>query len=277
MVEDQLPEDAWLTDLGRHSLRDLPRPMRVAQLCHRDLRNDFPPLREGNATAAQHLPIQLTTFIGRGAQMDEIRSIIKENRLVTLTGAGGAGKTRLAIEVAAGITSDFPDGIWYVDLASIAHAEVVPVAVARALGLPDQPGRSITENLLGYLRDRRLLLVLDNCEHVLEASADLLAEVLAACSKVTTFATSREPLLVPGEVNWGVPSLSLNDEAIDLFSDRARRARPDFTVNEENATTVTEIVVASTACRWPSNSQRRGCGHSHSKKSLTAFTTGSGC
>jgi class 3 adenylate cyclase len=173
LVEDRLPEDVWLTDLGSHQLRDLPRPMRVAQLCHSDVRNDFPPLRAANASAAQHLPTQLTTFVGRGAQMDEIRGILADNRLVTLTGAGGAGKTRLAIEVAGRMTSDFPDGVWYADLAPVSHPEVVPMTVARALGLPDQPGRSITDTLLRYVRDCRLLMVLDNCEHLLEASAAL--------------------------------------------------------------------------------------------------------
>ena len=126
---------------------------------------------------------------------------------MTLTGAGGAGKTRLAIEVASRMTGDFADGVWYADLAPITHPEVVPVAVARALGLPDQPGSSITETLLRFVRGRQMLLVLDNCEHLLEASAGLVTEMLAACSRVTMLATSREPLLVPGEVNWRVPSL----------------------------------------------------------------------
>jgi predicted ATPase/class 3 adenylate cyclase/DNA-binding CsgD family transcriptional regulator len=241
LVEDRLPENAWLTDLGSHTLRDLPRPMRIAQLCHPDIRNDFPPLREANAAAAQHLPTQLTTFVGRGAQMDEIRGILADNRLVTLTGAGGAGKTRLAIEVASRTTSEVPDGVWYADLAPITHPEVVPVTVARALCLPDQPGRSITDTLLRFIRDRHMLLVLDNCEHLLEASAELVTAMLATCPRVAVLATSREPLLVPGEVNWSVPSLSLADEAIELFSDRARRARPEFTITDSNADTVTEI------------------------------------
>jgi predicted ATPase len=122
-----------------------------------------------------------------------------------------------------------------------AHPGVVPVAVARALGLPDQPGRSISDTLQGYVRDRQLLLVMDNCEHLLEACAAFATEMLAACSRVTILATSREPLLVPGEVNWAVPSLSLSDEAIGLFADRARRARTDFAVTDANTATVTEI------------------------------------
>ena len=139
-----------------------------------------------------------------------------DNRLVTLTGAGGAGKTRLAIEVAGQIGSHFPDGVWYADLAPITHPKVVPLTVARALGLPDQPGRSITETLVRFVRDRRLLVVLDNCEHLLEASAELVNDVLAGCSRMAILATSRETLMVAGEVNWQVPSLSLADEAVEL-------------------------------------------------------------
>jgi predicted ATPase/class 3 adenylate cyclase/DNA-binding CsgD family transcriptional regulator len=240
LVEDRLPDDAWLTDLGRHALRDVARPVRVTQLCHPDLRNDFPPLRTSNIVAAHHLPAQLTTFVGRQRQMDDIRALLADNRLVTLTGAGGAGKTRLAIEVAGDMTDQFADGIWYVDLAPITHPGVVPLTVARALGLPDQPGSSITETLLRYVRDRQMLFVLDNCEHLLDASAAVVNDILGSCSKVTILATSREPLMVAGEVNWQVPSLSLADEAIELFADRARRGRPDFTL-ESNVETVTEI------------------------------------
>ena len=241
MVEDQLPDDTWLTDLGRYGLRDLPRPVRVSQLCHPDLRNDFPPLRTTDDVAAHNLPAQLTSFVGRAGQITEITLSLVDDRLLTLTGAGGAGKTRLAIEVAGRMGNNFPDGIFYADLAPITHPDMVPLTVARALGLPDQPGRSITETLLRSVRERRVLVVLDNCEHLLEASADLVNEVLAACSRVAILATSREPLLVSGEVNWQVPSLSLADEAVELFTDRARRARPDFTVTDDNLETVTEI------------------------------------
>ncbi|MGB9252284.1 MAG: LuxR C-terminal-related transcriptional regulator [Mycobacterium sp.] len=241
IVVDQLPIDVWLTDLGRHGLRDLPRPVRVSQLCHPDLRNDFPPLRTADPVTAHNLPAQLTSFIGRALQIADISGSLADNRLVTLTGAGGAGKTRLAIEVAAGMGSLFVDGVCYADLAPITDPEVVPLTVARAFGLPDQPGRSITETLLRFIRQRRLLLVLDNCEHLLEASAQLVNDLLAGCSRVAILATSREPLMVGGEVNWQVPSLSLADEAVELFSDRARRARPDFAITGHNAETVAEI------------------------------------
>ena len=140
VVEDRLPDGGWLTDLGRHQLRGLPRPVGIAQLCHPDLRNDFPPLRTVGPVADQHLPVQLTSFIGRGEQIVGNTRNVDEEPLVTLTGAGGAGKTRLAIEIAGQVADQFPDGVWYADLAPITHGEVVPVAVARALGLPRSTG-----------------------------------------------------------------------------------------------------------------------------------------
>jgi len=241
MVAERLPDGVWVRDLGTHTLRDLPRPERVVQLCHPDLCNDYPPLRVPKVVAVHNLPTQLTSFVGRGAQMTDVSRLLDENRLVTLTGAGGAGKTRLAVEVAAQLTSQFPDGMWYVDLAPITHAEVVPVAVARALGLPDQPGRSTDDTLIRFIGDRRLLIVLDNCEHLLDPSASLARQLLGACPELRLLTTSREPIGIPGEVTFVVPSLSLADEAIELFTDRARRAVPDFAIAADNAATVAEI------------------------------------
>jgi predicted ATPase/class 3 adenylate cyclase/DNA-binding CsgD family transcriptional regulator len=215
MVIDHLPDDAWLNDLGAHPLRDLPRPERVV---HR-------------------LPAQLTRFIGRERQICEVRELLRANRLVTLTGAGGAGKTRLAIHVA----DDHPHEVGYVDLAPIADLDLVPVAVARALGLPDQPGRSTMDSVLRFIGDRKLLLVLDNCEHLLDATVDLIVAVLEACPGLTVMTTSREPIGVDGEVTWRIPSLSLADEAVALFTDRARRVRPDFTAVDDDAAVVIEI------------------------------------
>jgi predicted ATPase/class 3 adenylate cyclase/DNA-binding CsgD family transcriptional regulator len=241
LVVDQLPADAWLTDLGTHDLRDLPRPERVVQLCHPDLRNDFPPLRTRETVVAQHLPVQLTSFVGREAEMNDVRQILADNRLVTLTGAGGVGKTRLAVQVAAQIAGGFADGVWYVDLAPIADPDNVPVAVIRALGLPDQPGRSTMDALVRFVGDRQMLLVLDNCEHLLDASAALVVALLSGCPAVRLMATSREPIGVAGEVSWRVPSLSLADEAIELLTDRARQVRPDFCLTDDIAATAAEI------------------------------------
>jgi predicted ATPase/class 3 adenylate cyclase/DNA-binding CsgD family transcriptional regulator len=241
LVVDRLPEGAWLTDLGHHPLRDLPRPERAVQLCHPDLANEFPPLRVSTALVSRHLPVQLTSFVGREAEMHEVAELLVENRLVTLTGAGGVGKTRLAVEVAAQIAGEFGDGAWYVDLAPISDRELVPIAVARALGLPDQPGRSTMDTLTRFAADRHMLVVLDNCEHVLDASAALIVALVGAATGLTLLTTSREPIGVGGEVSWRVPSLSLADEAVELFIDRARHARPDFALFDDNAATVAEI------------------------------------
>ncbi len=241
LILDQLPPDVTVMDLGTHPLRDLPRPERVVQLCHPDLHNVFPPLRTANIVATENLPVQLSSFIGRKAEIRDIREALANNRLVTLTGAGGAGKTRLAVQVAAETASEFADGVWYVDLAPITDPDVVPVTAARALGLPDQPGQQTMDVLLRFIRDRRMLILLDNCEHLLDSSAALVIALLGACPALTLLATSREPIGVTGEVSWRVPSLSLADEAIELFSDRARRTKPEFRVTAENSEAVTEI------------------------------------
>nr|WP_174814783.1 AAA family ATPase [Mycolicibacterium agri] len=159
------------------------------------------------------------------------------NRLVTLTGAGGSGKTRLAIQVA----HELDDHVGYVDLAPITDSELVPVAVIRALGLPDQPGRTGTNTLRRFIADRTMLLLLDNCEHLLDASGELIATLLDACPRLTVLTTSREPIGLDGEVTWRVPSLSLTDEAVELFTDRARRVRSGFTATDSDAATVIEI------------------------------------
>jgi predicted ATPase len=188
-----------------------------------------------------NLPVQLTNFVGREAEIDDVRRLLVDNRLVVLTGAGGAGKTRLAVEVAARIAPEFGDGVWYVDLAPITHPAVVPVTVARALGLPDQPGRSTMDTLLRFVRDRPMLVVLDNCEHLLDATAELVVALLGGAPGLAVLATSREPIGVAGEATWRVPSLSVDDAAIELFADRARLARTGFTINSENSAAVAEI------------------------------------
>ena len=180
LVIDCLPNSAWLVDLGSHSLRDLTRPERVVQLCHPDVPVEFPALRSLDAFA-HNLPVQLTRFIGREAEMTKVVRLLDENRLVTLTGAGGAGKTRLAIQVAVEQLAEYPGGVWQVDLAPLTDPAVVPVAVSRALGLPDEPGRSTINTVISFLADHHALLLLDNCEHLLDACAVLIDELLRAC------------------------------------------------------------------------------------------------
>ena len=241
LVIDTLPADAWLTDLGTYELRGVARPERVVQLCHSDLRNDFPPLRTAKSLAAHNLPLQFTSFVGRGPQLAEVRKLLGEERLVTLTGAGGVGKTRLAAQVASQLAAEFADGVWYVDFAPITDPDVVPVVVARVLGLPDQPGRSTMDTLLRFVRDRQMLVVLDNCEHLLDACAELVVALLGGAPGLTMLATSREAIGVTGEAMWRVASLSVADEAVELFTDRARLARTGFTVTDDNAAAVGEI------------------------------------
>ncbi|MBX7433129.1 LuxR family transcriptional regulator [Mycobacterium sp. Y57] len=241
LVADQLPDGAWLIDLGSHRLRDLPRPERVLQLCHPDVRTEFPNLRVAGSAAAQNLPVRLTRFVGRQDEIAQLRELVIENRLVTLTGAGGAGKTRLALEVAAQLADELPDGVCYVDLAPLTNPLLVPVTVARALGLPDQPGRSTVDTVLGFVGQKAMLLVVDNCEHLLDECGCLVVDLLQACPRVGVLATSRESLGVAGELSWRVPSLSVVDEAVELFADRARHVRPDFDVDEDDAALVAEI------------------------------------
>ena len=237
LVADRLPANSWLAVLGAHELRGVARPERVVQLCHPDLLNDFPPLRVSKPTVSRHLPAPITSFVGRHAELAQVRELLKENRLVTLTGAGGAGKTRLAIKLA----EEFSDAVCYVDLAPITDPDLIPSTAARAFGLPDQPGRSTMDTLARFIADRPLLIALDNCEHLLDACATFTVALLEACPGLTLLATSRAPIGVAGEVSWRLPSLSLADEAIELFGDRARHARADFRVTDDNVAILSEI------------------------------------
>jgi predicted ATPase/DNA-binding SARP family transcriptional activator len=210
---------------------------------------------EDTVDSARHnLPASLTSFVGREREMLEARRLLSMTRLLTLTGAGGSGKTRLALEVARGLASSYPDGAWLVELAPLSEPELVPQAVANALEIREQPGCPLLDTLLDALRDREMLLVLDNCEHLIDASARLAEPLLNSCPRLRVLATSREPLGVRGEVIWQVPPLSLpattdggrpdggstveglmRYEAVRLFVDRARLRLPDFELTERNA------------------------------------------
>lgn len=201
-----------------------------------------------------NLPVQLTRFIGREREMAELRSMLSDHRLVTLTGAGGVGKTRLAIEVAASVVSEFPDGVWLVELAPLVGPESVPRAVAGVFKLPDDPGRALIETLAEHLKEKRLLLLLDNCEHVIAACAQLAEDLLRACPDARILATSREPLRVSGEAVWQTPPLATPDpdhlpsleqilsyEAIRLFIEHAENAQPDLKLTSAHTATIAHI------------------------------------
>ena len=240
LVVDQLAPGITLRDLGSHRLKDLGRPERVWQLCHADLANDFPPLRSLDALP-NNLPVQLSTFVGRDEELAQVGDALKRSRLVTLTGSGGCGKTRLALQVAAEVADRHDDGVWWVELAPVSRPELVAHAVAAALGLREEHGRPLEETLAEQLRDTATLLVLDNCEQVLDAAARLVDGLLAAAPGLKVLATSREPLGIPGELGWRVPPLD-EASAVLLFVDRAQQVRPTF------APTPAEIAVLAQIC-----------------------------
>ena len=255
LVRDQLPAGAALRDLGEASLKDLARPERVFQLLHPALPSDFPPLRSlDNPALPNNLPQQLTSFIGREKELTEIRALLARARLLTLTGAGGSGKTRLSLQVAADVLDQYEGGVWLVKFASLTDPALVPQTVADVLGVREEAGVPSVRTLADWLRPKRLLLVLDNCEHLVAACAALAADLLKDCPLVYLLASSREPLGVAGEQTYRVPSLSLPDpkrrqtvealsqyEALRLFIERAQAVQPVFTVTDANAPAVAQV------------------------------------
>ncbi|MBI4728415.1 MAG: tetratricopeptide repeat protein [Acidobacteria bacterium] len=251
LVADRLPERWTLRDLGLHRLKDLARPERVFQLCHPDLPGEFPPLKSLSALP-HNLPVQMTSFVGRERELGEVREALGRSRLLTLAGPGGSGKTRLALQAAADLLEEFPDGIWLAALAAVSDPGLVEATVASAAGIREQPGRSLGETLVESLGPKRLLILLDNCEHLVDACAGFADTLLASCEGVRILATSREILRVPGETVLRVPSLSVPDgtvapealerfESVRLFSERARLSVPGFAITPETAGPVAEI------------------------------------
>jgi predicted ATPase/class 3 adenylate cyclase len=224
LVADALPPGTALRDLGRHVIRDLPRPERLHQLDIAGLPTEFPPLRTA-AAASGNLPDRLTSFIGRDRELTELVDRLRDGRLVTLTGAGGIGKTSLAIEVARALADEFPDGAWFVGLATLTDPAEVRAAVAHAIGILDGPERSAATALHGFLAERSMFLVLDNMEHLLDA-ADEVSAVVRASPRSRVIVTSRAPLRVVGEQE--VPVAPLSDDAVALFTERARAVRPGW-------------------------------------------------
>ena len=233
-----------LVDLGPRRLRDVSVPVGLFQVQAPGLRTDFPPLRALD-TSPGNLRPAITSFIGRESEVGEIEAALRAHRLVTLTGAGGVGKTRLATEVAARLADEFPDGVWFFELAAVTDPAAVPDAVAAVLGITQQPGKSVAESVAAALEGRVRLLVIDNCEHVRDAAADLVEAILAQSATVRILATSREGLRVADEQLWAVPSLDVDagtdSAAVTLFVERARSVAQRFSLAGADAEAVVEI------------------------------------
>ena len=264
LCRDRVPAGVAWQDLGTHELKDLGRPERIFQLTHPDLPDSFPPLQTRRSPdlpinyPPNNLPQQITSFVGREKPLADVTALLGKTHLLTLTGSGGAGKTRLSLQVAADVldTDTYPDGAWLVELAPLSDPALVPQAVAGVLGVREQTGQTIEQGLNGYLLDKRLLLLLDNCEHVLSVCARLTASLLRACPGMRVLATSREPLGIGGEQTYRVPSLTLPPpqeaagissadlstyEAVRLFTQRAQAVRADFAVNDANAPALAQL------------------------------------
>ncbi|MGH2453210.1 MAG: tetratricopeptide repeat protein [bacterium] len=254
LSRDAFPDGVAVRDLGDHRLKGLAQAEHIYQLIIPGFPADFPPLKTLEVPTT-NLPELLTSFVGREREVSEVIRMVAGNRLVTLSGPGGTGKTRLAIQAGSRSRDDFPQGVWLVELASLADPRFVTQTVATTLGIRELPGRPILETLIDFLRSKALLLILDNCEHLVAASAELVHALLRSCAQLRVLATSRAALGVPGEVVYRVPPLSrpasrsrlsLQElrryEAVQLFVDRVAASTSSFTLTDANAPAVRQIV-----------------------------------
>jgi predicted ATPase/class 3 adenylate cyclase len=250
LVERELPPNVSIRDLGEHRLKDLDRPERLYQLVIAELRSDFPPVR--SAGAAGHLPTETTSFVGREREISEVADLLAAHRLVTITGPGGAGKTRLAIRVARAVAGRFGDGTWFVPLSTVSRADEMPSATAGVIGVR-AAGGSLADALRDHMRTRELLLVLDNLEQISE-SGQVVSEFLAEAPSLRILATGRAPLRASGEQEYAVSSLGASDssahtgpdeiarsDAVRLFIERARLVRPALLINDQGLADIAEI------------------------------------
>jgi len=250
-----LPDGVTLRDLGLHRLKDLQAWEHIYQVLHPDLSAVFPPLQSLD-TLPNNLPRKLTSFIGREREIREVKRAVVESTLFTIVGIGGAGKTRLALQVAADLLAQCLHGAWVVELAPVSDPKQIPQAVAAALGIREYPGLTLRDSLMEYLAGRELLLVMDNCEHLIAGVVEFVEAVIAAAPRVRILCTSREPLGIPGERVWRIPPLALpaagrrpdiaalsKTEAVRLFVERARAVAPEFELTPATAATVARICV----------------------------------
>jgi predicted ATPase/class 3 adenylate cyclase/tetratricopeptide (TPR) repeat protein len=253
LLRDFLPPQCELQALGERRLQDLLRPERLYQVNRLGFPITFPPLKTLDLYP-NNFPVQLTSFIGREKEIDDVKREMAEHRLVTLTGPGGTGKTRLSLQVAAELLDRFPHGIWFVELAPLSESELIPQTILSAIGISEQAGVPPIELLQDYLREKTCLIILDNCEHLIEASAAIVSSLLSVISDLKILASSREILGVNGEACYPVPSLELPDikhlpvvdqlsqyEAVRLFIDRVLLVSPNFVVDNENAPFIAQI------------------------------------
>jgi len=252
-VAGRLPPGASLLDLGTVRLRDLASPERLHQLQHPALRDRFPPLRSLEATP-NNLAQQLNSFVGRERELKEVRELLGRTRLLTLLGVGGIGKSRLSVQLGAELLDEYPDGVWLVELAPLTDPRGVPQAVASVLGVKEEAGLGVVDALRAFVRERRLLLILDNCEHVLQACAELAKQLLQAGAGLRILTSSRDVLQIAGETVYALPTLTVpasddatdlatltRHEAVRLFLDRAQAVMPSFRLDPGNAAAVAEI------------------------------------
>jgi predicted ATPase len=252
LVRDNLPAGVELLDLGERRLKDVVRPEHLYQLNAPGLASSFRPLNTLDAFL-NNLPVQLTSFIGREREIAEVKRELRAHHLITLVGPGGTGKTRLSLQVAADLVDQFPHGVWFIELAPLTDPDLIPQTILSAIGINEQSGKPL-DALRDYLRRKKTLIVLDNCEHLIDASAHVANALLSVAADLKILASSREALSVPGEVTYAVPSLALPDpgqlpvveevyqyEAVRLFIDRSLLADVHFSVDASNASVIAQI------------------------------------
>jgi predicted ATPase/class 3 adenylate cyclase len=230
LARDRVAEGIGFQSLGEHRLRDMSQPIALWQVTHPELADRFPPPRSLEH-AVGNLPTMLSHFVGRAGEVRQLRHALADARLLTLTGVGGVGKTRLALEIAAEVEHDHPDGVWWCELAPLGDPGAVPGVVAGTFGVVPEPGRPLLDTLAAHLAPRRALLVLDNCEHLLDIAADLADNLCRRCPGLRVLTTSREPLGIDGEHTYAVRPLT-GDDAVSLFVERARGVQPAFVADD---------------------------------------------